>query len=190
MAKAASPHFHHQFHAGLRSPVGQASAGRIHEPIHRQVLDVAVDPAAFQPGVGQDVFHEVTQPRGLDAERVEVVLLLGHVGDHPLAEHFRVHVERGQGRAELVGHGGDEGGPPLAQADHAAKSEATAAAAVKKQPQATPSGSHTGEAAFSKPPASEPGHQPHGQGGQPARLAVLARVQNGLQLRLRQEVVA
>jgi hypothetical protein len=77
---------------------------------------VAADVDALDAGEGEDVFDEVGEPIGFVGEDAEVLGALFFF-DGAGFEHVGVEAEGGEGGAEFVGDGGDEGGAAFAEAD-------------------------------------------------------------------------
>jgi hypothetical protein len=81
-------------HKAIPHPPDQFTQG---EPFH-----AATGAAAFEARVGEHVFHEMAQAVGLGAERGKIMLLFLRIAHHAFREHFGIHLEGGEGSAELV----------------------------------------------------------------------------------------
>lgn len=105
--------------ASLFCACGQSVLEIVEEFGEGDGLDAAVGAAAFDAGVGEDVFDEVSEAVGFGTERGEVFEAFVRVGNHALLEHFGVHGDGGERGAEFVGDGGDEGAAAEAEGDSA-----------------------------------------------------------------------
>ncbi len=93
--------------------LAQAVQGRGQQFVHCLRLGAGFAAAAFEPRVGEDVFNQVREPLGFARQHLGVA---GAVGDFRRGlEQIGVQAEGGQGRAQFVGHGRDEGCAPFRQ---------------------------------------------------------------------------
>lgn len=65
--------------------------------------------AAFQSRIGEHILGEMTETVGFRAERVQVACSLFRIGHHAGGEHFGIHLESGQRRAQFMSDGRNKG---------------------------------------------------------------------------------
>ena len=103
------------FHCGTFRALLQARQDSLDQSLEADALNPAPRAATFQTRVSQHILHQMTQPIRFRAKCAQVMPALLFIRYHPFRQHFRIHFEGGQRRAQFMRYRRDKCPAPLAQ---------------------------------------------------------------------------